>query len=74
MAKANNTAIEQLIQWMEAPSGKPEDIIVEMMAKIKDLRKIERQQIENAYNSARNYPNSYFDAQHYYFMEYIDND
>lgn len=75
MAKANDTAIEQLIKWMAEPSGKAEDVIIEMMAKINELRKVERQQIETAFNNGLHHKErGWHDSQHYYFMEYIDND
>jgi hypothetical protein len=35
---------------------------------------VERNQIEDAYNSAKNYPNADCDGSKYYFMNYITND
>lgn len=35
---------------------------------------IERQQIEAAYNNAKNYPSNDCDGSKYYFMNYITND
>ena len=75
MAKANNTAIEQIIERLSTLNNK--DMNAGLMTAIdiaKDCKKDERRQIENAYNSARNHPKNYHDAQHYFFMEYIDND
>lgn len=34
----------------------------------------ERNQIEGAYNSAKNYPDSNCDGKKYYFMNYVSND
>ena len=35
---------------------------------------MERHQIEDAYNNAKNYPNNDCDGSKYYFMKYITND
>ena len=35
---------------------------------------MERQQIESAYNDAKNYPSNNCDGSKYYFMTYITND
>ena len=35
---------------------------------------MERQQIESAYNDAKNYPSNDCDGSKYYFMNYITND
>ena len=94
MAKANNTAIESLVQFMDGLLGVEDNLIKEygdnldavkaikdnwqQLNMIKQMivshKKVERKQIENAWNSAKNHPNNYHDAQHYFFMQYIDND
>jgi hypothetical protein len=40
----------------------------------KRYEKIERQTIESAYDSAKNYPSNDCDGSKYYFMNYITND
>jgi hypothetical protein len=40
----------------------------------KRYEKIERQTIESAYDSAKNYPSNDCDGSKYYFMKYITND
>ena len=70
MAKANDTAMEKLLQWIRLnPDAKHEDIIEKIRL---HLVKVERQQIQTAFINGTN--GSYTDSQHYYFMEYIDND
>ena len=64
MAKANNTAIEELIKYF-GYNKKTNPIVKQLLDK-------ERQQIENAFNAGKS--GNYTDASHYYFMEYIDND
>ena len=71
MAKANKTAMEKLLQWIRLnPDAKHEDIIEKIRL---HLLKVEREQIQTAFNNGKT-PNGYNNAEHYYFMEYIDND
>lgn len=71
MAKANNTAIEDAIKKVE------EMISIKNFQQWEELKKEfkqkERRQLENAFNTGRN-SKSYHDAQHYFFMQYVDND
>ena len=74
MAKANNTAIEQIFDLIDNSLLSDDQILGLIEANRNEWLRIERRQIENAYNSAKNYPKNYQDSQHYFFMEYIDND
>ena len=64
MAKAKDTAIEQLVIKLRA-YGFVEQFIKET---IEPFLKEERQQIENAFKVGRYNRNLYNDEQHYYFM------
>lgn len=75
MAKANNTAIEQILEFIKGWLSEDGTLLCteeHLIEKIRELKKIERQQIDAAFNNGR--WNTYKDAGHYYFMEYIDND
>ena len=73
------TAMQDLIDDLEgylklelSPLGLNMITIIKQRAKSKLL--MERQQIESAYNDAKNYPSNDCDGSKYYFMKYITND
>ena len=81
MAKANNTAMEGLIETLEAnrnafpdlPQFKGlRDAWKNSIACAKERLAEERKQISYAFDAGKR--GTYKDASHYYFMEYIDND
>jgi len=70
MAKANDTAIEQLYKALHNTHPSQWN---DLLLHDKDrLLSTEREQIEAAYRTGRK--KYYIDETHYFFMEYIDND
>ena len=63
MAKANDTAVEKLLGYLKSVGIRVDD---------KTYLTIERAQITNAFHAGKD--GNYNNADHYYFMEYIDND
>ena len=72
MAKANFTAMEKLFTLIEHSRMSDDQILRVIKESKKDLIRSEREQIQTAFINGTN--GSYTDSQHYYFMEYIDND
>ena len=64
MAKASMTAMEIMVSRLQETSPLNIDTA--------ELLRLERQQIESAFNAGES--GTYGNADHYYFMEYIDND
>ena len=70
MAKANDTAMEELILRFKTIRFQP-GIATAIHLAQEQLKK-ERQQIDSAFYAGKT--NNYDGPSHYYFMEYIDND